>query len=275
MNGSFPKIKICGVNSLPFAKRAEDLGADYLGFIFAERSPRRVSPKIAAEMVASLRGNAKTVGVFTETSVSEIIDVVRDVRLDVAQLHSEDYGADEIQKLHGAGLEVWQLGGRDAPRLCAARGGCVGGAARQGAEAECRPDAVLLDGRTAAGSGGTGALADWRMATELADAGIRVVLAGGISAENAVAAARTGCAVLDVNSSLETSPAVKSERLLERFFAAIAHCRLPTTHHTPCNGRCGIIQRRCNWLGGMGRLQKSVPVSGTDRVRAEDNTRKC
>ena len=80
----------------------------------------------------------------------------------------------------------------------------------------------MLDGRTAAGTGGTGTLADWRLAAALADAGVRVVLAGGISADNAVDAARTGCAVLDVNSSLETAPAVKSEKLLERFFAAIA-----------------------------------------------------
>lgn len=80
----------------------------------------------------------------------------------------------------------------------------------------------MLDGRTVAGTGGTGTLADWRLAAALADAGVRVVLAGGISADNAVDAARTGCAVLDVNSSLETAPAVKSEKLLERFFAAIA-----------------------------------------------------
>lgn len=225
MNGSFPKIKICGVNSLPFAKRAEELGADYLGFIFAERSPRRVPPKIAAEMVSSLRGTAKTVGVFTETPVEAIIGVARDVRLDVVQLHNEDYGADEIQQLHRAGFEVWQLGGRNVSRFCTARRGRVEGAGWQDVEAECRPDAMLLDGRTAAGSGGTGTLADWRVATALADAGVRVVLAGGISADNAVNAARTGCAVLDVNSSLETSSAVKSEKLLERFFAAIAPFR--------------------------------------------------
>lgn len=222
MNGSFPKIKICGVNSLPFAKRAEELGADYLGFIFAERSPRRVPSAIAAEMASALRGTAKTVGVFTGSPVAEIIGVAREVRLDVVQLHSEDYGADEIRRLHGAGLEVWQLGGCSASRLCVAQGRCDGDAVGQGAEAGCRPDAVLLDGRTEAGPGGTGTLADWRLAAALADAGVRVVLAGGISADNAVDAARTGCAVLDVNSSLEASPAVKSEKLLERFFAALA-----------------------------------------------------
>ena len=221
MNGSFPKIKVCGVNSLPFAKRAEELGADYLGFIFAEGSPRRVSPKVAAEMASALHGTAKTVGVFTETPVAKIIGIAGDVSFDVVQLHNEDYGADEIRQLHRAGLEVWRLGGRNASRLCAAQRRCDGDAVGRGMEAECRPDAVLLDGRTAAGSGGTGTLADWRMATALADAGVRVVLAGGISADNAVEAALTGCAVLDVNSSLETSPAVKSEKLLERFFAAI------------------------------------------------------
>ena len=63
--------------------------------------------------------------------------------------------------------------------------------------------------------------ADWNRARALASSGVRVVLAGGISAENIRDAAATGCAVLDVNSSLEVRPGVKSIALLEALFAAI------------------------------------------------------
>lgn len=208
---NFPKIKVCGVTDAAFARRAEALGVDYLGFIFAEGSPRRVTPAQAAEIAAALSGNVKKVGVFTSTPAHEILEIARYVPLDVVQLHSSDYGADEIQRLKAAGLEVWRLYGSSS-------------------DLEYGADGILLDGKDPVRSdgskgiaggvertGGTGRLADWKLAAELAAAGVRVVLAGGISAENATAAAATGCAILDVNSSLETAPGVKSIERLEAF----------------------------------------------------------
>ena len=192
-----PQIKICGMNDAGIAQRAEALGADYIGFIFAARSPRRVTPDAAAAIAATLSGKAKKVGVFTDASLAEMLDVARRVPLDVVQLHSRDYGADEISALRAAGLEVWQLES--------------GGA-----------DATLLDGAAADGrSGGTGLHADWKRAAELAASGVRVVLAGGISADNILSAAETGCAILDVNSSLEVRPGVKSPALLDRLFGVV------------------------------------------------------
>ena len=190
-------IKICGINDAAIAQRAEELGAAYLGFILAARSPRRVTPERAAAIASSLSGRAKKVGVFTDSPLEDILDIARRIPLDVVQLHSLDYGADEIRALRAVGLEVWRLG------------------SPMGA------DATLLDGMAADGAcGGTGQRADWSRAAELAAAGERVVLAGGISAANIRAAAETGCAVLDVNSSLETSPGVKSVALIEELFRA-------------------------------------------------------
>ena len=190
-----PKIKICGINDAAFARRAEALGADYLGFIFAEGSPRRVTPAQAVEITATLSGKVKKVGVFTATPIEEIMEIARRVPLDVVQLHSLDYGSDEIQRLKAKGLEVWRL------------------------HEPCGADAVLLDGVAGKRCGGTGQRADWQRAAALSAAGVRVVLAGGISSENAVAAAATDCAVLDVNSSLETALGVKSIDRLEAFMA--------------------------------------------------------
>ena len=78
------KVKICGINDAGIACRAESLGADYLGFIFAEGSPRCVSPGKAAEIVAALRGTARRVGVFTGGTACEILQVARAVPLDGA-----------------------------------------------------------------------------------------------------------------------------------------------------------------------------------------------
>ena len=73
---------------------------------------------------------------------------------------------------------------------------------------------MLLDGRDGAKTGGTGRRADWSLVSGLKRRGLKVVLAGGLSAENVAGAAGTGADVLDVNSSLETSPGVKSLPLL-------------------------------------------------------------
>ena len=193
-----PEIKICGMNDATVARRAEELGADYIGFIFAAKSPRRVTPEAAAAIAATLSGKAKKVGVFTDSPPSAILETARLVPLDVVQLHCRDYGERVVRELRDAGLEVWLL---DSPGA----------------------NAVLLDGTSADGSvGGTGMRADWKRARTLALAGERVVLAGGISAENIREAAGTGCAVLDVNSSLETRPGVKSIARLEALFEYIA-----------------------------------------------------
>ena len=193
------KVKICGINDAGIARRAETLGADYLGFIFAEGSPRCISPGKAAEIAASLRGAAKRVGVFTGGAAGDILQMARTVPLDVVQLHGKAWDAGDVCLLRDAGLEVWTLDGGVA-----------------------RGDAVVVDGVAHGVSGGTGRLADWGRVAALKADGVRVVLAGGISAENARAAAETGCDVLDVNSSLEIRPGVKSLALLDRLFESIS-----------------------------------------------------
>ncbi len=197
-----PQLKICGITDAAFAVEAAKRGIGYLGLIFAAGSPRRVTPEEAREIAAAARG-PRFVGVFVEQSVEEIAHIAETVPLDVIQLHG-DYGAEEVAALKGKGYEVW--------RLCSDRDGA---AARE----RDAPDAVLLDGRDGARSGGTGKLADWSRVAELKRAGCRVVLAGGISAANIAAAMATGADILDVNSSLETSPGKKSIRLLGEFLA--------------------------------------------------------
>ncbi len=197
------KVKICGINDAGIARRAEDLGADYLGFIFADGSPRRVMPGKAAEIATALSGRARRVGVFTGGTAAEMLDVARMVPLDVVQLHGKMWGTEDVRALKESGLEVWTLDG-----------------------GETRGDAVVVDGVAHGLSGGTGKLADWGRVATLKAEGVRVVLAGGISAGNVRAAVETGCDVIDVNSSLETGPGVKSAALVEGLFSAFVACRL-------------------------------------------------
>ena len=202
-----PKIKICGINDAGIAAEASRLGVDYVGVIFAERSPRRVSEADAAAIVAAARearpqSPPRAVGVFTEGSAAEIARIAAAVRLDVVQLHGR-FDAAVAGELKSRGLEVWQL--LDSCE----RGSHVAAA-----------DAVLVDGRVGDATGGTGRKADWSLVGELKRAGCRVVLAGGLSDANLAEAAATGADVLDVNSSLETAPGVKSPERVRRLFAA-------------------------------------------------------
>ena len=191
-----PQVKVCGVADAVFATAAAQRGVDYLGVIFAARSPRCVTQAQAQEIAQAARAARpaappRIVGVFVEQTACEIAALAATVPLDVVQLHGA-YDASNVAALKAKGLEVWRL--------------YDGTAAGE--------DATLLDGQVGKRRGGTGQLADWSRVAELKRQGRRVVLAGGLSAENIAAAAVTGADILDVNSSLETAPGVKSiERL--------------------------------------------------------------
>ena len=198
-----PQLKICGITDAAFAVEAARRGIDYLGLIFAEGSPRRVTVEQARQIVSAVRGDPlagrgvpdapRFVGVFVNHSAEEIVKIATSLALDVIQLHG-NYGAEQVAALKEKGFEVWRLfveQERDAP------------------------DAVLLDGRKRTQCGGTGVRADWSLVEPLKRAGRRVVLAGGIAVANIADAVATGADVIDVNSSLETAPGKKSLALLD------------------------------------------------------------
>ena len=182
------EIKVCGVNDVDFAVEAERLGANYLGFIFAEGSPRRVTPDLVREARRRLQGTARCVGVFTTATIEEIIETVRFCGLQTVQLHRRAR-PQEVESLRAAGLEVWTLAG--------------------GAEG----DAVLFDSSHGDGE------------TELRKGEFKSVLAGGISAENVGEALARGAGVIDVSGSLESSRGVKSIGRLKAFFKALAEAK--------------------------------------------------
>jgi phosphoribosylanthranilate isomerase len=174
-----PRLKICGITDGDFAAEAERLGADYLGFVFAEGSPRRVDAGQVRAIVARLAGKARKVGVYARfPDLAE----ARSLGLDVIQLHFKAT-MDEVAKVRAAGFECWALAG--------------------GAVA----DALLFDSSHGDGE------------TRLRPVPCRRILAGKISPENFAAACAAGVDVVDVNSSLETAPGVKSLALLRRLFA--------------------------------------------------------
>ena len=200
-----PLLKVCGVTAAEFAAAAARRGVDYIGTIFVAQSPRCVDSATARAVAEAARGTGapvRIVGVFAGQTAEEIVGIAAEIPLDVVQLHGE-YGDGDVRFIKARGLETWRLD-------------------RGGGPVE---DAVLLDGAAGGRTGGTGVRADWSRIPALKASGRRVVLAGGLSCGNIAAAAGTGADILDVNSSLETAPGVKSIERLDMLISALREVR--------------------------------------------------
>lgn len=81
-----PKVKVCGMTNVDDAMLAVELGADYIGLIFAE-SPRRISISAAKQIADKLKGKTQIVGVFADANDPSIADVIANVELDMLQLY--------------------------------------------------------------------------------------------------------------------------------------------------------------------------------------------
>jgi len=202
------RVKICGITRLHDARTAAAAGADFLGFIQHEDSPRYVKPDIAKEIVGWVVG-PEPVGVFVNKTAEEVNEVCARVGFTLAQLH-----------------------GHETPETCAAVDVPVIKAIRVQHDASAEQvralvapyldvvDFILLDTHHTSLWGGTGESFNWRVARELA-AEVDLFLAGGISAENVAEAVQTMRPyAIDLSSSLEESPGVKDLDKLADFFDA-------------------------------------------------------
>jgi phosphoribosylanthranilate isomerase len=83
------KVKICGITNLDDALIACQAGADALGFVFYEESPRYISPQNAKEIIRALPPFVKTIGLFVNVKASEVDDICTFAGVDMAQIHFE------------------------------------------------------------------------------------------------------------------------------------------------------------------------------------------
>ena len=217
-------IKICGNTNLADVQMVADAGADATGFVFAP-SPRRVTAGHIAGMMPDLPVDLTKIGVFDTQNFEEITDALQSAGLHGVQLHGElDFSlAEKLRNQFGSSFFLiqtlhWNLNS-DPARIEERLHNELRAIARHR-----HIDAVLLDTRTATGSGGTGKVLDWEHAGEiLADqAGkMRIILAGGLTPENVAEAIRTlrpwG---VDVSSGVERGPGTKDPARVRAFITA-------------------------------------------------------
>lgn len=200
------RVKVCGVTREADAVLAVSLGAAAIGFIFWPRSPRAITPAAARSVHAQLPPFVSRVGVFVNASPAEVAEATRIAGLDVVQLH----GDEPVEAYVDAGARVMKVATlettADVERVLA------------------WPSWVtpLVDAVDRERRGGTGRVADWALAAQVA-AMRPTVLAGGLTAENVgEAVARVRPWAVDVSSGVEDAPGVKSPVRLRAFFASLA-----------------------------------------------------
>jgi phosphoribosylanthranilate isomerase len=82
-------IKICGITNQQDAQAAAEAGANALGFVFYEKSPRRVTAETAQTIVAELPPHVEKIGVFVEETVERVSEIVKAAGLTAVQLHGD------------------------------------------------------------------------------------------------------------------------------------------------------------------------------------------
>jgi phosphoribosylanthranilate isomerase len=211
------KVKFCGMTRPQDAALGAEIGASYIGVVFAD-GPRRVTPTQARTILDAAGDTVKRVGVFGTNAPEEIQRASDVVLLDVVQLHADPTPADVSAIRESFDGEIWA-----AVRISATH---------IPSEAESLfdvADAVVLDAKSGEGLGGTGRALPWNaLATDLArDRGSSaVVLAGGLNPTNVGSAIKTLAPdVVDVSSGIESEPGVKDPWLMRQFFAAVAGSR--------------------------------------------------
>ena len=172
---NIPRVKICGITRPDDGRHAALAGADAIGLVFYPPSPRYVSPRRAADIVAALPPFVTTVGLFVDAPPQQIAALLEQVPLDMLQFHG-----DESPEYCAAFQRPWikALRMRDGvdPRAEADRYGAAGARG------------LLVDSYVPGVPGGTGERFDWDRLP--ADPSLPLVLAGGLDPANVAEAVR-------------------------------------------------------------------------------------
>jgi phosphoribosylanthranilate isomerase len=225
------QIKICGITSRTDALLAVWCGADALGFIFYEASPRHVTPDLARAICRDLPDGVVRVGVFVNADPSNVGEIVDFCGLDLIQLHGDE-PPDYCRRFPAERLiKAVSFQGDGDPAVLA----------------DYAVRAILLDHREAGRYGGTGKQSDWNLAGRI-KALYPLILAGGLHEGNIEEAIRTVAPdAVDLNSGVEHTPGGKDPNKVKRIIEIIrskTHDETFTRPKRPFRNFRGPLRRR-------------------------------
>ena len=202
-------VKICGLATVDDVRACADAGANYIGLVFFEKSPRNISIPAAREMALAAPMGLAKVALVVNPSDAELDAITATVPLDMLQLHGRETPERVAEVKARYGLPVMKAvgiaDGDDLPKLESYFGVA---------------DQILVDAKPPKGGelpGGNGLSFDWRLI-----AGRRWpcpwMLAGGLTPENVAEAVKmTGAKQVDVSSGVEDAPGQKNAEFIQKF----------------------------------------------------------
>ena len=204
------RVKICGITRVDDALAAARSGADGIGLVFYERSPRHVSIAQARQLAGALPPFVTIVGLFVNAEAAFVREVLANVPLDLLQFHGDEtpeycaqFNKPFLKAIRvKAGVNLLQC----ASDFRGARG-------------------LLLDAHVEGVPGGTGTAFDWELIP--GDLPLPVILSGGLDAGNAAAAIeQVRPYALDVSSGVEASKGIKDAAKIAAFINEVKHIDL-------------------------------------------------
>ena len=199
------RIKICGIKHLDDALKAVECGADAIGLIFVEKSPRYVSLTEARVIAESMPPFVTVVGLFMNASAETVREALKVVPLNLLQFHGEE-SPEFCDQFEVPYIKVLRM--RDNANIVAF--------------AQDYPNAagILLDSYHKGAGGGTGQSFDWDLIPD--DVPLPLILAGGLNSENVASAIEAVKPyAVDVSSGVESEPAVKDHKKIEQFIKEV------------------------------------------------------
>ena len=199
------RVKICGITREEDALTAARSGADAIGLVFYEHSPRHVSIELAAQLAAALPPFVSVVGLFVNADAALVREVLARVPVDLLQFHGDEtpeycaqFGKPYLKAIRvRAGVDLLQC----ASDFRSARG-------------------LLLDAHVEGMPGGTGTAFDWTLIPKRLP--LPVILSGGLDAENVSAAIRqVRPYAVDVSSGVEASKGIKDAAKIVAFIKEV------------------------------------------------------
>ena len=207
---SIPKVKICGLSEPNSLTAAIEAGADFIGLVFYEASPRHVDIEVAKYLTSFIPDNVEIVGLFVNPSDDYLNQVLQDVPLTVIQLHGDESPAriSEIkQKFSVPVMKSIPISSKEDLENVTLYQDIA--------------DWLLFDAKGEKLPGGNGMAFDWSILKDYKSK-TPWMLAGGLNADNAGEALKI-CTpnALDVSSGVEASKGVKDSDKIRSFISAV------------------------------------------------------
>jgi phosphoribosylanthranilate isomerase len=199
------QVKICGLTSVADALAAAEAGADMIGLMFYDQSPRHITLATAVEISRALPPFVQRVGVFVNPTEALVTRAIAECGLNLLQFHGDE-ASDFCTQFGLMSLKAIRV--RDAASLKQLD--------------NFHTDAFLLDAYSKAGLGGTGEKFNWDLAIAAQKFGKPIFLAGGLTPENvADAVKQVRPFAVDVSSGVESAPGKKDAAKVRAFIAAV------------------------------------------------------